>query len=102
MVERSRRAPRGRPVEKDKTNWESTENELRAEWGPEYTGNKNALYGLLETLPGGKETADLILTARGADGVKLGGKSDVLRGLVQLARQINPAATSSPAIRRPR
>lgn len=82
--------------EADASNWAETEESLRDEWGPEWRGNINAIKGLLGTLPGGEETAALILTARGADGVKLGGNAAVLRGLVQLAKQINPAATIAP------
>jgi hypothetical protein len=83
-------------VEADKANWAETEDALRQEWGPEYTPNKNAVVGLLDMLPGGQETRDLILTARGADGRKLGGNPEILRGLAQIARMVNPAGTVVP------
>jgi hypothetical protein len=80
----------------DDANWATAEEELRAEWGPDFRGNRNALIGFLDTLPGGQQTRDAIMGARMADGRKVGASVDVLKGLAQWALEINPGSTVAP------
>jgi hypothetical protein len=72
-----------------------TEESLRQEWGPEYRSNVNAGYTLLQQTFG-KETAALIISARGDDNIPLGSRPEWLKGMAKLAREINPAAALMP------
>lgn len=63
---------------------------LKAEWGPEFTGNINAIGELFVDNP---EIKDILMGARGADGLPIGNNDQVVRWAVNLAKQINPAAT---------
>lgn len=67
---------------------------LRQEFGPEYRGNMNAIHGLLGTLPGGVGTK--LLNARFSDGTAAGNDPDFIRALVNIARELNPAASVAP------
>lgn len=72
-----------------------SEDALRAEWGPEYHPNLNMISGLLNTAP--KGVKEKLFNGRLSDGSPIGSDPDVLRFLVQVAREINPAGTLVPA-----
>lgn len=73
---------------------ETTEDELRAEWGNEYRTNINKINGLLDTAPEG--VRDDILGARLASGKPLGSDSNALKFLIDLALIQNPTTTLVP------
>jgi hypothetical protein len=68
---------------------------LRREWGGRYRANLNALNGLLDTAPEGVKAN--LFGARLADGRPLGDHPEVLRFLVRLANEVNPAGTVAPS-----
>lgn len=82
-------------AEADVAHKDEMENTLRAEWGPEYRSNVNAVVSMLSTAPGGIK--DKILSARMADGRAITNDPDVLRWLASTARELNPVATVVPA-----
>lgn len=63
-------------------------------WGSEYDINKNLIKGLVAQAPDG--AADLILSARLADGTPMMSHAPTLRWLADLARTVNPTATVVP------
>lgn len=67
---------------------------LNAEYGSEFRGNINAMEGLLSTFP--ESVRNAMRGARLPDGTGLFNSVDVIRGFVQLAKEINPAATLVP------
>lgn len=69
-------------------------NNLIAEWGLEYTRNKQAIVNYLGTVPNG--LGQQILEARGADGNKLGNTPAMLQWLADLANMANPMASLVP------
>jgi hypothetical protein len=69
--------------------------ELTQEWGPQFRANLNAMGNLLSMFPEG--VGDMLLAGRTADGQLIGNHPGVLRGLVAIARELNPAATLLPA-----
>lgn len=73
---------------------ETTEDELRSEWGNEYRTNINKINGLLDTAPEG--VRDDILGARLASGKPLGSDSNALKFLIDLALIQNPTTTLVP------
>lgn len=70
------------------------EDELRAEYGPEYRRNVVIANQLLDSAPEGVK--DRLLAARGPDGVALGNDPSLIRWLVGLSRELNPIATVVP------
>jgi len=68
--------------------------ELRSEWGGDFKRNLNVMHAHLDTLP--KEVADVFRQGRGADGVPIGYKPEVLKWLTSLALEQNPVATVVP------
>lgn len=69
--------------------------ELRAEWGPEFRANVNAMNTFLDaTAPDGLK--DRLFGARLADGKLLGDDPHMLRWLAQLARDMQPGADLVP------
>lgn len=72
----------------------ATEDELRAEFGPEYRRNLQIANDLLAGAPG--DLKDKFMTGRLADGTAIGNDPDVIRWLVGLSREINPLATVAP------
>lgn len=72
----------------------STTDELRAEYGNEYRSNINMIQNMLDSAPG--DAGLKIMSARAADGTPLGSDPDVIRFLVNTAREINPFATIVP------
>ena len=72
----------------------AAEDELRAEYGPEYRRNVVIANQLLDSAPEGVK--DRILAARGPDGVPLGNDPSMIRWLVGLSRELNPIATVVP------
>ena len=69
-----------------------SEDSLRAEWGEEYRANVNRIDGFLDT--GGVK--EKLLNARLEDGTLLKSSPDVLKFLIDVALQINPATTLVP------
>jgi hypothetical protein len=78
---------------------QSTQDALNAEYGQDYRRNMNQLSGFLKTLPG--EAGQLLGNARGPDGVAILNNPDVVRGLVNIAQQMNPVATVIPGASTP-
>lgn len=70
------------------------EDELRAEFGPEYRKNLMIANNVLESAFG--KIKDKFLSARAADGAPFGSDPDVIRALVQLGREMNPIGTVVP------
>lgn len=73
---------------------ETTEDELRSEWGNEYRANINKINGLLDTAPEGVK--EDILGARLASGKPLGSDVNALKFLIDLALIQNPTTTIVP------
>ena len=74
---------------------QATEDELRVEWGGNYRANVNAMENMLAGAPAGVKA--WVSSARGADGKLLSANPDVVRWMVQTARELNPTATLVPA-----
>ena len=83
-------------TESDKANRVTNEESLRSEWGPEYRPNLNSAMSLLKTY-GNEEIANKFFAARTSDGNLLGDDPQVLRMLVSLSKELNPAGTVVPA-----
>lgn len=73
---------------------QQAEDKLRAEFGGDYRRNLNLAMNMLSTAS--SEARDKILGARTAEGHALGSDPDVIRYLVQLAREVNPLPTLAP------
>ena len=71
------------------------EQELRAEFGPDYTPNLNAVKNLLASMPEG--TSDNFLAGRLADGRRIGDSPGIVKWLAGISRELNPVATLVPA-----
>jgi len=63
---------------------------LKAEYGPEFDGNINAMNELYVNHP---EIKDVLMGAIGSDGLPIGNNDQVVRWAIDLAKQLNPAAT---------
>lgn len=72
----------------------ATEDKLRQEWGPDYRVNKTMAEGLLARAPEGFR--DRFLNGYLADSTKIKASPEAWKWLVQLEREINPAATVVP------
>lgn len=70
------------------------EDELRAEFGPEYRRNVALAKQLLDSAPEG--VRDRLLEGRMADGTPIGNDPNVIRWLVSLSRELNPVGTVVP------
>lgn len=68
--------------------------QLREEYGVEHKANMNAVHGLLVTAPEG--LADQLFDARLPDGKLLFNSPEMVRWLVKMARDLNPAALVAP------
>jgi hypothetical protein len=67
-----------------------TMSSLKAEWGPEFTGNINAIDELFVDHP---DIKDILLEARGEDGLPIGNNAAIVRWAVDQAKKANPLAT---------
>lgn len=74
---------------------ETTLEQLRDEWGPDYKRNLNAASNLVAAMPG--KLADRLLSGRTADGRRIGDDPEMLAWLSSQARELNPMATLVPA-----
>jgi len=72
----------------------ATEDELRAEFGPDYRVNVKIANELLDSAPGGLKNK--LLAGRMADGTLIGNNPDVIRWLTSLSRDLNPIGTVVP------
>lgn len=81
--------------EADKAYHQEQNDSLRAEWGNEYRSNVNAVKNFLEKAPDG--LGENLLGARLANGQMLGNDGAALRWLLNVAKEIDPAATVVPA-----
>lgn len=75
--------------EQDNTQREETEETLRAEWGNEFKPTLNNVQALLSSTFD-EETASAFLNARAPDGTALLNMPGVMKGLAQIAREMNP------------
>lgn len=82
-------------VEADEENRRMVEDELRADWGPEYRGNLNTMHAMLE-MYGDEEATEALFSARTADGTVLGDHPAVLRLIVGLAKELMPSGVVTP------
>ncbi len=71
------------------------EDTMRAEWGPEFRANTNAVHGLLDGMVK-QEFKEQFLNARLPDGKRVGDSPDAMRMLMSLALVRNPAARVIP------
>ena len=83
-------------AEADRSYRAQSEDDMRAEWGPEYRGNLNAIKGMLTT-HGSEDVANVLWASRGPDGRMLGDNPGVLKFLAGIARELNPYGTVVPA-----
>lgn len=81
-------------AEGDATARQTTEDELRAEWGNDYRANINHITGFLSQAP--KGVADLVTNARSADGKAILNDPNVMRWFAQIAREANPVGIIVP------
>lgn len=81
-------------VARDEEHRMLAEDELRAEYGPEYRNTIKQAHALLEDAPEGIK--DRILQGRTQDGTRMGDDPAVIRWLVSLRRELNPVATLVP------
>lgn len=89
-------ARQAQQIERDEAFKQTALIELGKEWGPQqFQANLNAVQNLLALFPHG--VADSLLAGRMADGSRVGDNPGVLRALVHLAKELNPAATVLPA-----
>ena len=81
--------------ERDVNIQKTSEDALRAEWGPEYRRNINLIHGMLDATatPGMKEA---VMNGRLADGTPIGSSPEALKFLVGLALIQNPAGVVVP------
>ena len=81
--------------ERDVNIQKTSEDALRAEWGPEYRRNINLIHGMLDSTatPGLKES---VMGGRLADGTPIGSSPEALKFLVGLALIQNPAGVVVP------
>lgn len=77
-------------AEKDKALAVTAEDSLRAEWGTEYTRNKNLIHALFDG-QGSAKLKDAFLTGRLADGTPIGSSPAALKMLLGVAMVANPA-----------
>ena len=82
--------------EQDKEIQQNGEEALRTEWGGEFRGNINRIHGMLDTVMDA-DTKNSFLSGRLADGTPIGSSPEVLKGLIKLALEANPASTVVPA-----
>jgi hypothetical protein len=83
-------------AEADQTYRAQSEDDMRAEWGPEYRGNLNAIKGMLTT-HGSEDVANVLWASRGPDGRMLGDNPGMLKFLGSIARELNPYGTVVPS-----
>jgi hypothetical protein len=74
---------------------QSTEDTLRPEWGPEYRRNINIIENYLGSLPDG--LGEVLAGGRLGDGRKISADPRVMKWLLGLELERNPAATLVPA-----
>lgn len=70
-----------------------SQQQLKAEWGGEYTGNINAINELFVDNP---ELHDIIMRAVDSDGLPIGNRPDVIKWAASVGKQLNPTATFIP------
>lgn len=73
----------------------TSEDALRAEWGPEYRRNVNLINGLLDGT-GSAAMKEKLLTGRLADGTPIGSSPEALKMLLGLALKDNPTGVVVP------
>lgn len=73
----------------------TAEQELRADFGPDYTPNLNAVKNLLASMP--EATSENFLAGRPADGRRIGDSPGIVKWLATISRELNPVATLMPA-----
>lgn len=90
-----REATAAKETAADRQTQAATVEALKAEWGPEYPANINAVINFLDAMPDGvgKALGGAIL----ADGTRLGDNATALKWLASLAQDANPAGTVAPA-----
>lgn len=79
----------------DNTQFKETEDALREAWGNEYRANVNIVGALLGSTFG-DEAADILRNARGPDGRALMNNPEIMAGLAQMARTVDPLVTIIP------
>lgn len=72
------------------------EDSLRAEWGPEYRKNINAIKNTLSA-HATDDVVEAMLASRTPDGKRWGDSPEMLKVFAALAREVNPSATIVPS-----
>lgn len=80
--------------EKDLEAKKSCEDELRAEWGPEFRANHNLVGSMLGNMPNG--AGQILANARGPDGTPVMSNPAIIRWMTQMGRELNPEAALVP------
>lgn len=89
-----REAAEAAQAQRDDQLREQIDEQLRTEWGGDYRKNKALVQAYLDTGPQG--TRDAILNARKPDGTPLASDINVVRWLVDKARDYNPPISTVP------
>ena len=76
-------------VERDSVQSTEANDQLRTDWGPDYRANMNLVEGLLNGAFG-KEAQEQLRSGRYTDGRAFMNDPDVLKGLADIARKVNP------------
>jgi hypothetical protein len=82
-------------AEADKANRATSEDELRAEWGPDYRPNINSIHNLFNT-HADSALLEKFFGARFPDGSPIGDDPATLKFLSQIANQLMPHGTITP------
>jgi len=83
-------------VEMDRVRRAGVEDELRQEWGNEYSANLGGVHSLFDT-HAASGLRERFFAARFADGTPFGDDPDALRFLTAISNDINPQGTITPA-----
>lgn len=86
---------KSRMTEYDNTNKAAAEDEMRADWGPEFRANHNEVSTFLKNRFADEGGASL-LEARLPDGKRIGDNAAFMNRFLEMSREINPAATLVP------
>lgn len=82
-------------TEQDNEVRDATLADLKKEWGPDFTANRNAIDGFIKAnVPA--EAQPLFLNARMGDGTPVFSHPAMVRVFAQLGRTLNPSGTGTP------
>jgi len=73
----------------------TAEEQLHTSWGADYRANKNVIGSVRDSMP--ESLQSRLMSGRTADGKMIGNDPEFLNWIVQVGREMNPAATLLPA-----